>query len=179
MKKIQNTKYKILDTASTLRVLGIDPGTATVGWAVLDEMKGEVKAIAFGHIATSPKNTTAERLFEIARDLEQIMKKYKPDESAVEDLFFFKNVKTVMKVSQARGAILLTLEKNCVNVFGYTPLQVKQALTGYGRAEKKQVQAMVKEILKLKSIPKPDDTADAIAIALCHINSRKMMNIKK
>ena len=178
MKKIQNTKYKILDTASTLRVLGIDPGTATVGWAVLDEMKGEVKAIAFGHIATSPKNTTAERLFEIARDLEQIMKKYKPDESAVEDLFFFKNVKTVMTVSQARGAILLTLEKNCVNVFGYTPLQVKQALTGYGRAEKKQVQTMVKKILKLKSIPKPDDAADAIAIALCHLNSRKMMNIK-
>jgi crossover junction endodeoxyribonuclease RuvC len=175
MVKISNIK----NSPKTLRVLGIDPGTATVGWAVLDEIKGEVKAIAYGHIATSPKNTTAERLLEIARDLERIMKKYKPDESAVEDLFFFKNVKTVMKVSQARGAILLTLEKNCVSVFGYTPLQVKQALTGYGRAEKKQVQTMVKEILKLKSIPKPDDAADAIAIALCHINSRKMLNIKQ
>jgi len=170
---------KIKNSPKKLRVLGIDPGTATVGWAVLDEIKGEAKAIAYGHITTSPKNTTAERLFEVARDLEQIMNKYKPDESAVEDLFFFKNVKTVMKVSQARGAILLTLEKNCVSVFGYTPLQVKQALTGYGRAEKKQVQVMVKEILKLKSIPKPDDTADAIAIALCHINSRKMLNIKQ
>jgi crossover junction endodeoxyribonuclease RuvC len=169
---------KYMTICKKLRILGIDPGTATVGWAILDEIKGEVKAIAYGHIATSPKNTTAERLFEVARDLEQIIKKYKPEESAVEDLFFFKNVKTVMKVSQARGAILLTLEKNCVNVFGYTPLQVKQALTGYGRAEKKQVQNMVKEILKLKSIPKPDDTADAIAIALCHLNSRKMRQIK-
>jgi crossover junction endodeoxyribonuclease RuvC len=162
-----------------LRVLGIDPGTATVGWAVLDEMKGEVKAVTYGHITTSPKNTTAERLFEVTNDLEKIIEKYKPDESAVEDLFFFKNVKTVMKVSQARGAILLTLEKNHVSICSYTPLQVKQALTGYGRAEKKQVQIMVRKILKLKSIPKPDDTADAIAVALCHINSRKINNIKK
>jgi crossover junction endodeoxyribonuclease RuvC len=174
---IKNLKFKIKNSPKTLRVLGIDPGSATVGWAVLDETKGEAKSIAYGHIATSPKNTTAERLFEVAKDLEQIIKKYKPDESAVEDLFFFKNVKTVMKVSQARGAILLTLEKNHVNVCSYTPLQVKQALTGYGRAEKKQIQIMVREILKLKSIPKPDDAADAIAIALCHINSRKMKSI--
>jgi len=109
---------------------------------------------------------------------EQIIEKYQPHEAAVEDLFFFKNVKTVMKVSQARGSILLTLEKNCVSIFEYTPLQVKQALTGYGRAEKKQIQLMVKNILKLKEIPKPDDTADAIAIALCHLNSRKMREIK-
>jgi crossover junction endodeoxyribonuclease RuvC len=175
---IKNLKLKIENFPKTLRVLGIDPGTATVGWAILDEIKGEVKAVAYGHIATSPKNTAAERLFEVAKDLEKIIEKYKPDESAVEDLFFFKNVKTVMKVSQARGAILLTLEKNCVSVFGYTPLQIKQALTGYGRAEKKQIQIMVREILKLKSIPKPDDAADAIAIALCHINSRKINNIK-
>jgi len=92
----------------------------------------------------------------------------------VEDIFFFKNVKTAVKVSQSRGAILLTLEQENVKIFSYTPLQVKQALTGYGRAEKKQIQLMVKNILKLKAIPKPDDTADAIAIALCHINSRKM-----
>jgi crossover junction endodeoxyribonuclease RuvC len=176
MKK-DNNKNDV--TGCRLRVLGVDPGTATVGWAVLDETRGEVKAVAYGHISTSPKNTTAERLFEVADNLEQITKKYRPNESAVEDLFFFKNMKTVMKVSQARGAILLTLEKNCVSVFEYTPLQVKQALTGYGRAEKKQVQIMVQKILKLKNIPKPDDTADAIAIALCHINSRKMNNLKK
>ncbi len=134
--------------------------------------------MAYGHITTSPKNSTAERLFEVVRDLQEVIEKYQPNEAAVEDLFFFKNVKTVMKVSQARGSILLTLEKNCVSIFEYTPLQVKQALTGYGRAEKKQVQIMVQKILKLKSLPKPDDTADALAIALCHINSRKMRGIK-
>jgi crossover junction endodeoxyribonuclease RuvC len=160
-------------------VLGIDPGTAIVGWAILDEIDGQVTAKAYGHITTSPKNTTAERLFEVVNDLKQVIAKYQPAEAAVEDLFFFKNATTVMKVSQARGAILLTLEENCVNIFEYTPLQVKQALTGYGRAEKKQIQLMVKNILKLKEIPKPDDTADAIAIALCHINSRKMTAVKK
>ena len=179
-KNIHDTCYMIHDTLpKTLRVLGVDPGTATVGWAILDEEKGCVKATAYGHIATSPKDSTEKRLFEVAADLEKIIKKYKPKEAAVEDLFFFKNVKTVMKVSQARGAILLTLEKNNVNIAGYTPLQVKQALTGYGRAEKKQIQIMVQKILKLKSIPKPDDVADAIAIALCHLNSRKMLNIKQ
>jgi crossover junction endodeoxyribonuclease RuvC len=96
----------------------------------------------------------------------------------VEDLFFFKNLKTVMKVSQARGSILLTLERFCVSIFEYTPLQVKQAITGYGRAEKKQIQIMTQKILNLKSIPKPDDTADALAIALCHLNSRKMRQIR-
>lgn len=178
MKKIPNTKYQIPNTASALRVLGIDPGTATVGWAVLDEIKGCPKAVAYGHISTSPKDLAEKRLFEAATDLEKIIKKYQPDEAAVEDLFFFKNVKTVMKVSQARGAILLTLHKKNVRIASYTPLQVKQALTGYGRAEKKQIQIMTQKILGLKSIPKPDDTADAIAIALCHLNSRKMNKIK-
>jgi crossover junction endodeoxyribonuclease RuvC len=174
---MKKPKKTIHDTSETLRVLGIDPGTATVGWAVLDENKGCVKSVAYGHISTSPKKAAAERLSEIAGDLQQIIKKYRPDESAVEDLFFFKNLKTVIKVSQARGAILLTLEKNHVNICSYTPLQVKQALTGYGRAEKKQIQMMVKKILDLKSVPKPDDTADAIAIAICHLNSRKMKSI--
>lgn len=169
-------KNKIAE--KNLRVLGVDPGTAIVGWAVLEENEGCVKAIAYGHISTSPKNTTAERLLEVAKDLSQIIEKHAPHEAAVEDLFFFKNLKTVMKVSQARGAILLTLEQFCVNIFEYTPLQVKQALTGYGRAEKKQIQIMTKTILNLKQIPKPDDTADAIAIALCHLNSRKMRDIK-
>ncbi|EKE25392.1 MAG: Crossover junction endodeoxyribonuclease RuvC [uncultured bacterium] len=171
-------KQKDLVAGKTLRVLGIDPGTAIVGWAILDEVCGKVCAVAYGHITTSPNNTTSERLFEVVKDLEEVIDKYSPHEAAVEDLFFFKNVKTVMKVSQARGAILLTLEKFCVNISEYTPLQVKQALTGYGRAEKKQIQLMVKNILKLKEIPKPDDTADAIAIALCHLNSRKMRGIK-
>lgn len=171
------TSKKSMTTSKPLRVLGIDPGTAIVGWAVLDELNGNVTPVAYGHITTSPENTTSERLFEVVQDLEQIIAKYRPQEAAVEDLFFFRNVTTVMKVSQARGSILLTLERFCVNIFEYTPLQVKQALTGYGRAEKKQIQLMVKNILKLKEIPKPDDTADAIAIALCHINSRKMRQL--
>ncbi len=175
---IQNTKYKIQNTPETLRVLGIDPGTAIVGWAVLEEKDGKVESIAYGHISTHKDNSTAHRLLEVATDLEGIIRKYQPDESAVEDLFFFKNATTVIKVSQARGAILLTLEKLNVIISEYTPLQVKQAITGYGRAEKSQMQLMVKNILKLKEIPKPDDTADAIAIALCHINSRKIRQIK-
>lgn len=174
-----NAKYQIPNTAGTLRVLGIDPGTATVGWAILDEVGGKVSAVAYGHISTSPENTTAERLFEVANDIGGIIETYMPQEAAVEDLFFFKNLKTVMKVSQARGSILLTLHEKCVNIFEYTPLQVKQAITGYGRAEKKQIQIMVQKILELRSIPKPDDAADAIAIALCHLNSRKMAGIKK
>lgn len=158
--------------------MGIDPGTATTGWAVLEECKGCVKAVAYGHISTSPKDPVSYRLKEVADDIEKIIKKYQPQESATEDIFFFKNQKTIIKVSQSRGAMLLTLEKKNVKVFSYTPLQVKQALTGYGRADKKQIQLMVKNILKLKSIPKPDDVADAIAIALCHINSRKINFIK-
>lgn len=161
-----------------MRVLGVDPGTATTGWAILEEKKGLVKSVAYGHISTSPKKKSSERIREIAEDLERIIKKYKPDEAAVEDIFFFKNLKTAVKVSESRGAILLTLEKLKVKIASYTPLQVKQALTGYGRAEKKQIQLMVKNILCLKNIPKPDDAADAIAIAICHINSRKINSLK-
>lgn len=162
-----------------MKILGIDPGTATVGWAVIEEKAGEIKAAAYGHISTSKKKETAARLAEIAQDLEKIIKKYKPDEAAVEDLFFFKNLKTVIKVSQARGVILLVLENLRVKTAEYTPLQVKQAITGYGRAEKKQVQVMVQKIFKLKTTPKPDDVADALAIALCHNSSRKVNVIKK
>lgn len=157
-----------------MKILGIDPGTATVGWAVIEEIQGKLTPIDYGHISTSPSKQLPERIVEISNDLRSIIEKHRPEEASVEELFFFKNVKTVIAVAQARGAILLTLEILNVRMFEYTPLQVKQSLTGYGRAEKKQVQLMVKNILKLKEIPKPDDTADAIALALCHINSRKM-----
>lgn len=160
-----------------MKILGIDPGTATVGWAVIEEKKGIIKTVAYGHITTSKNDTTAARLREVALDIEKIIRKYKPDEAAVEDIFFFKNLKTVIKVSQARGVILLTLEKGRVKLAEYTPLQVKQAITGYGRAEKKQIQLMMQKILNLKNLPKPDDVADALAIALCHINSRKINNL--
>lgn len=158
-----------------MRILGIDPGTATVGWGIVEIGMGGMQTIAYGHISTSPKHPLPKRLVEIARDLESIVKIHQPDEASVEELFFFKNQKTAVSVAEARGAILLTLETLRVKLFEYTPLQVKQSLTGYGRAEKRQMQIMVKSILQLASIPKPDDTADALALALCHANSRTMI----
>jgi crossover junction endodeoxyribonuclease RuvC len=164
---------------TTYRFLGIDPGTATTGWTVLETKNNICSPVAYGAIITDKKLSDEERLFEIYTDLEKIIKKYKPGEAAVENIFFFKNQKTIITVAQARGAILLTLRKNRVKIFSYTPLQVKQALTSYGRAEKRQVQLMAKEILCLKSLPRPDDTADAMAVCICHINSRKLLNLIK
>jgi crossover junction endodeoxyribonuclease RuvC len=170
-------------TTYNLRVLGVDPGTATTGWAVLEEnIKNKnicsLQTVAYGHIQTSKKKTDEERLLEISDDLKKIIKKYHPEESAVEKLFFFKNQKTVISVAEARGVILLTLKANGIKISGYTPLQIKQALTGYGRAKKKQIQEMVKKILGLRNIPRPDDAADALAVAICHINSRKLNSLK-
>jgi crossover junction endodeoxyribonuclease RuvC len=161
------------------KVLGIDPGTATTGWAVIEERNGQFIPLAFGHISTEKNTDEAARIFEINNNLLEIIKKYKPQEAALEKLFFFKNKKTIIQVGQSRGAMLLTLEQKHVKIFGYTPLQVKQAITGYGKADKRQVQLMVKNILRLKTIPKPDDVADAIAIAICHLNSRKINNLNK
>lgn len=158
-----------------MRILGIDPGTATVGWGVLEIETGKTRALAYGHISTSPKHPLPTRLAEIATDLKNIVQAHQPDEASVEELFFFKNQKTAVSVAEARGAILLTLETLRVKLFEYTPLQVKQSLTGYGRAEKRQMQIMVRSILQLSDIPKPDDTADALALALCHANSRTML----
>jgi crossover junction endodeoxyribonuclease RuvC len=159
---------------STFRVLGIDPGTATTGWAVLEEQNGEIRTLGYGFISTEKETSDENRLLEISKDLKKIIAKYQPEEAAIESLFYFKNQKTIITVAQSRGAILLTLTQKGVKIFSYTPLQVKQAITGYGKAEKKQVQLMTKNILKLASLPKPDDVADAIAIAACHINSRKI-----
>ncbi|MBP9698022.1 MAG: crossover junction endodeoxyribonuclease RuvC [Candidatus Moranbacteria bacterium] len=161
-----------------MRILGIDPGTATVGWGVIEMQGGKTTSVAYGHLSTDKNLAPEKRLAEIARDLGELIKQYEPEEAAVEELFFFKNQKTIISVAQARGVILLTLENLRVSIFGYTPLEVKQALTNYGRADKSQVQLMVKALLKLPSIPKPDDTADALAIALCHASRRKMEAIK-
>ena len=155
-------------------ILGLDPGTATTGWGIIKEENKLPKLLAFGCIETAKPNRSLERLKEIAADLEEILEKYQPDEVAVEDLFFFKNLKTAIKVAQARGVLLLLAARKGCAVFEYTPLQVKQALTGYGRADKMQVQLMVKQILKIKSIPRPDDAADALAVALCRQQSRGM-----
>ncbi len=161
-----------------MKILGIDPGTATVGWGIIEIIKGKTTSMAFGHISTSKDLAMEKRLTEIATDLRNIIQKYQPEEAAVEELFFFKNQKTIISVAQARGVILLTLESLRVSIAGYTPLEVKQALTNYGRADKSQVQLMVKALLKLPSIPKPDDTADALAVALCHASRRKMEAVK-
>ncbi|MCA9365163.1 MAG: crossover junction endodeoxyribonuclease RuvC [Candidatus Moranbacteria bacterium] len=161
-----------------MKILGIDPGTATTGWAVTEKKDGaEIKAIAYGHISTQPQDSDWKRLKEITQDIKEIIHTHKPDEAAVESLFFFKNVKTAMTVSQARGAILLAITQEEVPLYEYTPLQIKQALTGYGQATKKQVQSMVQRLLKLEKPPTPDDTADAIAITICHHQSRKLQSL--
>lgn len=149
-------------------ILGVDPGTATTGFGIIEKRKGqEWCAVEFGVITTEKKLSDAERLRILAEDLESIIKKYKPAAAGVEKLYFETNVKTAITVAQARGAILLTLAKHNFPIYEFTPLQVKNTLTGYGAADKKQVQFMIKHTFKLKSLPKPDDAADALAIALC------------
>ena len=155
-----------------MKILGIDPGTAIIGWGLIRKDKN-LKAIDYGCIKTSPDLSTAERLDKLHKELNSLIKKHKPGIVAVEDIFFFKNLKTAIKVSQARGVILLTAAKLKIKIAEYTPLQVKQAVACYGRADKRQVQEMVKTLLNLKEIPKPDDAADALATAICCANSIK------
>lgn len=155
-----------------MRILGIDPGLAIVGWAVLESNRGSLYPIAFGAIRTPAHTKVEERLLIIRQDLMTVIDKYHPQEMAVEELFFNTNITTGISVSEARGVILCTAYEKGLDIFEYTPLQVKQAVVGYGRAEKHQVIAMVTSILKLKEPPKPDDTADAVAIAICHSQCR-------
>ncbi|MDD5098184.1 MAG: crossover junction endodeoxyribonuclease RuvC [Candidatus Pacebacteria bacterium] len=150
-------------------ILGIDPGTATTGFGVIDynkKNKNPFRCIAYGTIETSPKQDAGERLKRINFDLNEIIKKYKPEMASVESLFFFKNLKTAMPVSQARGVIIFTLSKKNVPFIEITPQQAKNAITGYGKATKSQVQKMIKNLLNLEKIPKPDDAADALALAI-------------
>jgi crossover junction endodeoxyribonuclease RuvC len=149
-------------------VLGIDPGIGRCGWGVISIEKSKLKVIGFGCIETSVKQNTEKRLVEIYKQIQDLIKKYKPDEFSIEELFFNTNAKTAFVVGQARGVILLAAAQENLNIGIYTPLQVKIALTGYGRAEKSQVGKMVKAILNLKEIPKPDDTTDALAVAITH-----------
>lgn len=153
--------------------MGIDPGTAITGYGVIEKNGDALKMIKYGCIKTTQDFSTAERLYQIDQQLSKIIQKHKPKKIAVEDIFFFKNLKTVIKVSQARGVILAQAAKMKIPAFEYTPLQIKQAVTSYGRADKNQVQQMVKLLLSLKEIPKPDDAADALATAICCANSTK------
>lgn len=151
-----------------MRILGIDPGLAIVGWAVIDSERGQLRPVAYGAITTPAHTPVESRLLMIQQDLETVIDKYSPTEMAVEELFFNTNITTGITVAEARGVILCTAHAKGLKISEYTPLQVKQAVVGYGKAEKHQVIAMVTSILKLKKPPKPDDTADAVAIAICH-----------
>ena len=163
---------------SVMRTLGIDPGTATTGFGVVDEINKKLSLVDYGCIKTSADLDMPSRLNIISEQMKELIDKYKPENVAVEQLFFTTNAKTAIKVGEARGVILLTASQAGVKVSEYTPLQVKMALTGYGKADKKQVQYMVKSVLKCKEIPKPDDAADAVAIAICHLNSRAIKELK-
>ncbi|HWQ59537.1 MAG TPA: crossover junction endodeoxyribonuclease RuvC [Candidatus Fimivivens sp.] len=156
-----------------MKIIGIDPGTATIGWGVIEVHGGNPISVAYGHISTNKGLDPSDRLLTLADELDAILRLYMPEEASVEELFFSTNVKTAIAVAQARGVILLTLKRFGVNISGYTPNQVKQSVTGYGAADKRQVQMMTKNILHLSDVPKPDDTADALAIAVCHSFSRK------
>jgi crossover junction endodeoxyribonuclease RuvC len=151
-----------------MRILGIDPGTGILGFGVIDiDPKGKAVLVDAGVIRTPVKQPDSERLFTIYEELTEIIKDQKPEVMSVEKLFFAQNVTTAMSVAQARGVVLLCGEQNKLELHEYTPLQIKQAITGYGRADKKQMQEMVRVILGLKEVPKPDDCADALAAAIC------------
>ncbi len=155
-------------------ILGIDPGTATLGWGVIKKFQSSnVKCQNFGIIETSPKLSDSQRLAQISKELVDIIKKYQPNRVAVEKIFFFKNQKTIITVAQARGVVLCECEKLGLKVFEYTPLEVKMATCSYGRADKEQVQKMVMLHLGLKKMPQPDDAADALAIAITCANTQK------
>ncbi len=149
-------------------ILGIDPGIAIVGYGVIEKTNRETKILDYGVITTNKDQTLPQRLELVYNGIVSLINKFKPDCVAIEELFFQNNQKTAIIVAEARGVILLACKQNIKHLYEYTPLQIKQSLTGNGRAEKQQVQYMVKAILNLKNIPKPDDAADAIAVALCH-----------
>ena len=154
-----------------MKILGIDRGMAIVGYGIIEIENDKIELVTSGSIQTDKKLSDSKRLLEIYNDLTTVVNKYKPECASVEELFFFKNQKTVIPVAEARGVILTVLEQFNIPTFSYTPMEVKQVLTGYGRAEKKEVEQMVKLALSADKLPKLDDTIDAIAIAICHSRS--------
>lgn len=156
-------------------VLGIDPGTARTGYGLVREDEAGLVLVACGVIATPPDQPLPERLQTIYRDLSDIVRAHQPEAAAVEELFFSRNARTALSVGHARGVVLLALANAGMPVHEYKPLQVKQAITGYGSADKKQVQEMVRMLLRLDRVPQPDDAADAVAVAVCHIHSAVML----
>lgn len=157
-----------------MRILGIDPGLAIVGYGVIDSEKGVYRPVDCGVINTPKELSLPERLELIYKGMGELMDTFKPDQVAIEELFFTKNITTGITVAEARGVILLACKQSGLPMFEYTPNQIKQSLTGYGKADKKQIQFMITRLLGLKAIPKPDDAADALAIALTHAQTNRM-----
>lgn len=154
-----------------MRILGIDPGIAIVGFGLIESNRGSVRMLQYGAVTTEAGLPLATRLVQIENDMTALIAQLKPDEIAVEELFFSKNITTGIAVAHGRGVLLYTAEKLHLPVYEYTPMQIKQAVVGYGLAEKRQVMDMTRRLLKLKAVPRPDDAADALAIAICHARS--------
>lgn len=158
-------------------VLGIDPGTATTGYGLVRETPQGAELVTYGVILTLKTAPMSERLIQIYERMQELLREHKPDTAAVEKLFFQKNVSTAMSVGQARGVILLALAQAGIEVGEYTPNEVKHAVAGYGSADKPQMQQMVRTLLSLREIPRPDDAADALAVAICHLHSYKFKSL--
>jgi len=164
---------------NSTRILGIDPGYEIVGYCFIDVSGSSTKLVEAGTVRTKKEENFPKRLLKIYNEISNLIEKYKPSEMAIETLYFFKNAKTAIEVGEARGIILLIAAMKNLGIFEYTPYQVKIAVTGYGKATKNQVQEMVKVLLGLKKKLKPDDVADAAAIAICHANSRKSLSLEE
>ena len=168
-----------------MRILGIDPGIAIVGFGLIESDRGNMRMLQYGAVTTEAGLPLATRLVQIEDDMRALIRLLQPDEIAIEELFFSKNITTGIAVAHGRGVVLCTAERLGIPIFEYTPMQVKQAVVGYGLAEKRQVMDMTRRLLKLKAVPKPDDAADALAIAICHARSatsllrRKDPNVKE
>ena len=168
-----------------MRILGIDPGIAIVGFGLIESDRGNMRMLQYGAVTTEAGLPLATRLVQIEDDMRALIRQLQPDEIAIEELFFSKNITTGIAVAHGRGVVLCTAVRLGIPIFEYTPMQVKQAVVGYGLAEKRQVMDMTRRLLKLKAVPKPDDAADALAIAICHARSatsllrRKDPNVKE
>lgn len=163
----------------SMKVLGIDPGYAIVGYGVVQGDAGSIRVDDFGAIITQAHTTFEDRLAEIYGDLRELLEAHRPEVMAIESLFYTTNQKTVIAVAEARGVILLAARQAQIPIFEYTPLQIKQSVAGYGKATKRQMQEMTQRLLRLKEIPKPDDAADALAVGICHIHSARSLQFGK
>jgi crossover junction endodeoxyribonuclease RuvC len=174
MTQIMRAEADHMKQTQALRILGIDPGTATTGYGVVDKIGAKPVMVDYGAIYTSPKKSAPERLLDIYQQLNEIIDQYAPDVVVMERLFFAKNQTTAIAVGKACGVMQFAAAQRNLQVVEYTPMEVKQAVVGYGGAEKKQVQFMIQRILDLKEIPKPDDAADALALCVCHAHAEKL-----